>query len=448
MSWLPLSQEQLKIVDWRLNGGLGSLIGAPGTGKTVTGAAEAIMAAINMNERVLLTAFTNLASNEYCLACCKILGPEIAKDLVVRTGQLEGYQQTIKCPIPFTLDPRKIRRAQIVITTTLSATDRYLPRDIKFDRVIMDETGLKRLEHALIPLQYCIDPSIRIGIWKGWRFPHIQDEIPSEILDLIDFLENLQITATFSGDPKQSKPISPESHDYSVITYVSRRTRTETLKTTYRLPSNLDVLVDEFAGYGGLRSHKSIRDRRLQLSKKPEVQFKDILAPEPVVTFVDVNGRETQEGLLSYSNTAEAKAVVKIAKQIAECTDGKTSIMAISRYKEQCKLIKKLAENAGVCLDVRTTTGALGAEADVVLFSITRNNTTFEIGAIGVLQDLNVAISRAREKLFIIGKWEMLEEGWIKLPTIQSRGWRGVAWKLARLIDRYGSVIAAPTILI
>ena len=161
-----------------------------------------------------------------------------------------------------------------------------------------------------------------------------------------------------------------------------------------------------------------------------------------------MNAREVPEGISSYSNPTEAKAVVRLAKQIFRCTDGKTSIMAISRYKEQRRLISKFAGNEGFPLDARTTTGALGAQADTVIVSITRNNHLYEVGAFGVLQDLNVAISRAREKLFIIGNWDMLERGWIKLPTTVSRGWRGVCWKLARLIDRYGSRIVAPVPLI
>lgn len=448
LSWLPLDQEKQRIIRWRLNGGLGSLIGPPGAGKTTAGAAEAITAAMEGGERVLLVAYTNAAANEYCLESCKLVGSEIAKELTIRTGQLEGYQQTNECPIKFTLDPYKIRKTPIVVTTTLSATDKYLPRDIEFDRVIIDETGIERLEHVLIPLQYCVDSGVRRRILSEWDSPYNTDELSSEILDFVDFLDDQQVTATFIGDPKQSKPISPESRDYSAIAYTAKRTRTETLKTTYRLPSNLDIIVDQFADYGGLRAHPSIKDRRLRLCKNPESPYTKLLDPEPIVTFIDVKGQELQEGISSYSNPTEAKAVVRLAKQIFWCTNGKASIMAISRYKEQRRLINKLAGNEGVPLDARTTTGALGTQADTVIVSITRNNPLYEVGAFGVLQDLNVAISRAREKLFIIGNWDMLERGWVKLPTTLSRGWRGVCWKLARLIDRHGARIIAPTPLI
>ena len=37
------------------------------------------------------------------------------------------------------------------------------------------------------------------------------------------------------------------------------------------------------------------------------------------------------------------------------------------------------------------------------------------IGAVGSLQDLNVAISRAKEKLFVVGSFEMMMNGWSSL---------------------------------
>ena len=43
-------------------------------------------------------------------------------------------------------------------------------------------------------------------------------------------------------------------------------------------------------------------------------------------------------------------------------------------------------------IKVTTTTGVLGTQADIVLFLLTRNNPKRNVGAVGGLQDLNVAI--------------------------------------------------------
>ena len=57
---------------------------------------------------------------------------------------------------------------------------------------------------------------------------------------------------------------------------------------------------------------------------------------------------------------------------------------------------------------VLTTAGAMGTQADIVIFTIVRNNPERWIGAIGSLQDLNVAISRSKEKLIIVGSFDMM----------------------------------------
>lgn len=81
-------------------------------------------------------------------------------------------------------------------------------------------------------------------------------------------------------------------------------------------------------------------------------------------------------------------------------------ISIVTRYTEQRRTITKYLRNFDVSVRVLTSIGALGTQADVVLFSIVRNNPERIVGAVGSLQDLNVAISRSKEKLIIIGNFE------------------------------------------
>src|SRR4030095_5831253 len=97
---------------------------------------------------------------------------------------------------------------------------------------------------------------------------------------------------------------------------------------------------------------------------------------------------------------------------------------------------------------VTTTTGALGTQADIVLFSLVRNNPERNVGAAGTLQDLNVAISRSKEKLIILGNFDMMLNGWTAAPMIRRNGHKSPARSLARLVDsKYGKVVDAPPIL-
>jgi superfamily I DNA and/or RNA helicase len=100
-------------------------------------------------------------------------------------------------------------------------------------------------------------------------------------------------------------------------------------------------------------------------------------------------------------------------------------------------------------IKVTTTTGALGTQADIVLFSFTRNNPERNVGAAGTLQDLNVAISRSKEKLIILGNFDMMLNDWSAV-SLTNRGHRhkSAARDLARLVDlKYGKVVDAPKIL-
>jgi superfamily I DNA and/or RNA helicase len=68
-------------------------------------------------------------------------------------------------------------------------------------------------------------------------------------------------------------------------------------------------------------------------------------------------------------------------------------------------MITKYLRNLDVNVRVLTSTGALGTQADIILFSIVKNNPERIVGAVGSLQDLNVAISRSKEKLIIVGNF-------------------------------------------
>ena len=64
------------------------------------------------------------------------------------------------------------------------------------------------------------------------------------------------------------------------------------------------------------------------------------------------------------------------------------------------------------------------------------------------MQDVNVAISRSKEKLIILGNFEMMLNGWIFSPTGSRHGYKSPTRELARLIDsKHGEVVDPPEIL-
>lgn len=252
--------------------------------------------------------------------------------------------------------------------------------------------------------------------------------------------------ATVVGDPKQSRPISPDRIDYSAIEWVMKRSRCDILRISHRLPDRLSGLVNDFAKYDGLRSSQEVASRRLTLERSPDIEYKDIIQPDVVITWVNIDGSELPVGPSSWANDMEAKACAKICDHLIHIAPRK-SVVVISRFRAQKQIIRGYLQRMGHhdVIKVTTTTGALGTQADVVLFSLTRNNPERNVGAAGTLQDINVAISRAKEKLIILGNFDMMLNGWTSSPNYTKYYYKSQARNLAQLVElKYGKIVDPP----
>jgi energy-coupling factor transporter ATP-binding protein EcfA2 len=442
MNLLRFDEEQLRIINWRSSsGGIAAVVGPPGCGKTTVGAALAVkLIAENLANRVLMVAYTNAAANEFCWELYKILGPNGIRDYCLRTGNLSGIDDPY-LPVPFSIQSDDIKSKKIIICTTLSL--KRLSYFIKFDNIIIDEAGIEKLEHLLSPFYY--------GINQLSSSIQYDEQKASQINNLMDLINQCGIVATVVGDPKQSRPIGISSKDPSAIEWVIKGAPSDTLKITHRLPDKISGLVNEFASYGGLRSAFDIASRRLTLHQVPDIEYKSIINPDDPITWVDISGQENTMGFSSWANDIEAKACAKLCRHLSIVTRNK-SIVVVTRYTGQRILITNYLRPFGLMDRIKaiTTTGALGTQADIVIFSLARNNQEKNVGAAGNLQDVNVAISRSREKLIILGNFDMMLNGWSVLPNNNGSkyGFKSPSRLLARLVDqKYGKVIDAPHIL-
>jgi hypothetical protein len=452
---LSLDTEQLRVLNWRaFTKDIAAVVGPPGCGKTTVGSGLAIkMIAEGLAKRVLLVAYTNAAANEFCWELCNILGPELAKRFCLRTGNPTGIDPLI--PIPFSRSASEIQEKRIIISTNLSL--KRLPSLMRFDNMIIDEAGIERLEHLLWPFWFGVNNAVAQQYNKSASNNNSDDATTennsSQINDLMELISQCGTVATVVGDPKQSRPISPVRVDYSAIEWVMKRSHWDTLRISHRLPDRLSGLVNEFAEYDGLRSAAEIGSRRLVLDRSPDTEFREIIQPDEVTTWVDINGKEQPIGPSSWANDMEAKACVKICSHLTHITrNNNKSIAVITRFTAQKQIIRRYLQRMGhTDIKVTTTTGALGTQADIVLFSLTRNNPERNVGAAGTLQDLNVAISRSKEKLIILGNFDMMLNGWAgAASSINGRHYlKSPVRKLARLVDlKYGKVIVAPPTIV
>jgi hypothetical protein len=134
-----------------------------------------------------------------------------------------------------------------------------------------------------------------------------------------------------------------------------------------------------------------------------------------------------------YVNVAEAKVIVEaiddLAKDLASIPhpdDRYWEIAVISFYKAQAAAIEKalrvsdVVQSKGrrfvdkktksVRIEVNVVDRFQGREADVVLLPMTRANNRGSLGFMTVLNRINVATSRARHRLIIVGNARQLEE--------------------------------------
>ena len=89
--------------------------------------------------------------------------------------------------------------------------------------------------------------------------------------------------------------------------------------------------------------------------------------------------------------------------------EGKIGV--ISTYKSQTILLKTLLKDSNLSSfaeHVNTVDGFQGQERDIIIINCVRSNGSGQIGFLEDERRLNVAITRARHYLFIIGNEETL----------------------------------------
>jgi ATP-dependent RNA/DNA helicase IGHMBP2 len=162
---------------------------------------------------------------------------------------------------------------------------------------------------------------------------------------------------------------------------------------------NNELIADE-----SVISQLLVNDENSHLGKS--VEFIDTAG----CGFDEIQNLET----LSYYNPSEAQIVLKHLRELIENYERESAyseieIGIISPYKEQREwLIDNLDVDASILskiksIQIKTIDGFQGEERDVIYISLVRSNSKQEIGFLSDLRRMNVAITRAKKKLVVIG---------------------------------------------
>ncbi|MEX1191394.1 MAG: AAA domain-containing protein [Brumimicrobium sp.] len=243
---------------------------------------------------------------------------------------------------------KSVENAEVIIGTPVGLSD-HLIRDINFDLVILDEAA------------QCLEPMAWIVLQKGDRFILAGDpfQLPPTVIDEQASKDGLSISILERGF---------ESGLASNL-----------LNLQYRMPPQI---ADFSSSY--------FYDSALQSSKENTGEH---------LLFYDTAGAsydEKKEEAGSISNPDELDIVVK---SIDSWKTDYSEVVFISPYAGQVELAKSKLEN----IRVSTIDSFQGQEADVVILSLVRSNPDGNIGFLKDYRRMNVAMTRAKERLIVIG---------------------------------------------
>ena len=164
-----------------------------------------------------------------------------------------------------------------------------------------------------------------------------------------------------------------------------------------------------------------------QVESAPEVKYRSILDLDIPMSWIDTSEFELPEdGSLTFKEQFVGESFGRINKAEAELTllalenyfkkigkerilDERIDVGIISPYRAQVQYLRRqLKKKEWVkpfrhLISVNTVDGFQGQERDIILISLVRANDEGQIGFLRDLRRMNVAITRARMKLIILG---------------------------------------------
>ena len=178
------------------------------------------------------------------------------------------------------------------------------------------------------------------------------------------------------------------------------------LKTQYRMNEQIMRFSSDWF-YGGM------------IEAAPQVRFRGILDLDNPMTWIDTSAVAGKEEFVGESfgriNRAEADMTLDVLQEYftrigkARVLEERIDVGVISPYRAQVQLLRRLIRKKEFfkpyrgLISVNTVDGFQGQERDVIVISLVRANADGQIGFLSDLRRMNVAITRARMKLMIMG---------------------------------------------
>lgn len=423
--------------------------GPPGTGKTTT-LVEIIRQAVARGERVLACASSNTAVDNLLERLVR------TTPHVVRVGHPARVTESLR---EHTLDELVREHESTAIVRELMRESESLMRQAA--KSVRSREGYRRanemrsearmlqnqarsLERQAI--QYVLDASDVICTTTT-----IDDDLlGSRHFDLVVIDEACQCTESsvwqaisrgerviFAGDHCQLPPTvlsdiaSREGMKQSLMERLVNQIGEDIyrrLTVQYRMNDEIMQFSSEHFYAGSLIADVSVAGHLL-------TDLRDVVPnrfTDRAVKFIDTAGAEYDEEIepdgLSKLNSREANLVIRIVKELVESGLQGDQIAVIVPYAAQVRLLRSRLNLDGIEID--TVDGFQGREKEVVILSFVRSNDKREIGFLSDTRRTNVALTRARRGLIVIGD----------SATFASNPFYAAMFEYFELIDSYDSV--------
>ena len=282
-----------------------------------------------------------------------------------------------------------VEQSNIVGATCLFSGGKRMP-EADFDWAIIDEAGRATLPETLVPMA------------KAERAILVGDE--RQLPPMIEDFEHTERGQASSNDRLD------KSLFQSLVEEADSRHVTS-LSTQYRMHPAIGRLISA-AFYNGRIKQGTEDSRRIDgwISK-----------PVTWLSTSKISNRCENRGGQSFINHAEAKLILCKLEDLERCWqhDERLTVGVISGYLAQVELLRRMVRPNDrkrwrqLQIEIATVDSFQGRECDVIIYSTVRSNRRRKIGFLKDYRRINVALSRARDMLVIVGDAVMMHNATI-----------------------------------
>lgn len=437
---LQLNSDQKQAVELSLRAKDYALIlGMPGTGKTTTLAAV-VLATASRGKTVLLCSHTNAAVDNLLRKLLEIGFKDfirLGRKLSVIDSCVHPYHISKVCaPGKSTSQlEQELDVPRVVATTCLGINHPVLARRTKFDLVVVDEASQVLQPICIGPLQFAKGPFILVGDHyqlpplqmanaerrvsnsTAQREPSLPDKKVVTLAEMVSVDQNAQNESLFRR--------LCISHPEAVVS----------LSKQYRMAADIMNLSNELVYSGSLSCGSDVvARRRLEVSIKGlralSPWLKAVRNPSARLVFLETDHAQKENKCHDSlhklrvdenndrESEREALVVVTCVRALVEAGLKASDVTILSPYRAQVHLIRECLQRSPerneICVrstEVSTIDQYQGRDNKCIIVSFVRQGLK-PVGPL--LKDwrrINVAVTRAKEKLILIGSGRTLTNG-------------------------------------